>query len=164
MLIIGDGPDKDAYEKYTESKGASSNIIFTGKVSWEDIPKYYNLGDAFISASTTETQGLTIIEAMASSLPALTIDDESFSGTVIDDLNGFLFKDENECMSVIEKLVSDKSLVKRLSNGARNSAENHSSKYFAERVLDVYKIAIDKRKPSYREKISSFISKVVPWK
>lgn len=164
MIIIGDGPDKESYENYSKSKGTDKNIVFTGKVPWEDVPIYYSIGDAFISASTTETQGLTIIEAMAASLPALTIDDESFSGTVIDELNGFLFKDEEECEKVIEKLLKDKSLVKVLSNGARNSAESHSSKYFAERVLDVYKIAISKRKPGYKEKISDFIRKVNPWK
>ncbi|MBR2840482.1 MAG: glycosyltransferase [Bacilli bacterium] len=164
MLIIGDGPDKENYEKYSKSKGCDKNIVFTGKVPWDEIPLYYALGSAFISASTTETQGLTIIEAMASSLPAVTIDDESFSGTVIDELNGFLFKDEKECIKAIERLINDKELYKRLCNGARNSADSHSSKYFAQRVIDVYEIAISKRKPGYKEKIKDFISKVVSWK
>lgn len=161
LLIIGDGPDKNKYEKYTYEKKVDKNVIFTGKVPWEDIPVFYNLGDAFISASTTETQGLTIIEAMAASLPALCINDESFSGTVVNDLNGYLFNDKKECMELILKLASDKKLVKFLSNGARVSAEQHSSKYFAEKVLDVYKIAINNKKPSYREKINNFFRKVL---
>ena len=164
MLIIGDGPDKERYEKYSKENGTDKNIIFTGKVPWDDIPAYYSVGTAFISASTTETQGLTIIEAMASSLPALCIDDESFSGTVIDDLNGYLFKDKDECKKVILKLINDKKLIKYLSNGARTSAEKHSAKYFGEQVLDIYKIAIKKRKPSYKEKLSNFLKKVLPWK
>ncbi len=164
MLIIGDGPDKEKYEKYTIENGCEKNIIFTGKVPWDDIPAYYSVGTAFISASTTETQGLTIIEAMGASLPALCIDDESFSGTVIDDLNGFLFKDKKECENIIEKLIKDRKKVEYLSNGARTSAESHSSKYFAERVLDVYKTAIKKRKPSYKERITNFFRKVNIWK
>ncbi|MBR3898397.1 MAG: glycosyltransferase [Bacilli bacterium] len=164
MLIIGDGPDKENYEKYSKEKNADKNIIFTGKVPWEDIPIYYSLGSAFISASRTETQGLTIIEAMASSLPALCIDDESFSGTVIDDLNGYLFKDKKECENIIERIIKDRKKVDYLSNGARNSAETHSSKYFGERVYEVYKTAIENRKPSYKEKITNIINKVNPWK
>lgn len=164
MLIIGDGPDKKTYENYSKGKGTDKNVIFTGKVPWDDVPVYYALGNAFISASTTETQGLTIIEAMAASLPAITIDDESFSGTVVDDLNGFLFKDETECILKLEKLINDKSLVNHLSNGARNSAESHSSKYFAERVLDVYNIAISKRKPSYKDRLKKIVDKVTIWK
>ena len=119
---------------------------------------------AFISASTTETQGLTIIEAMSASLPAITIDDESFSGTVVDGLNGYLFKDEKECTKKIDLLLKDKKKLKYLSDGARVSAESHSSKYFAERVLDVYKDAIKNRKPSYKDKISNFFKKVAIWK
>jgi len=162
MLIIGDGPDKENYEKYTKEKKAEKNIIFTGKVPWEDIPVYYSLGSAFISASTTETQGLTIIEAMAASLPALCIDDESFNGTVVSDLNGYLFKDKEECKKYILKLINDKKLLLYLSNGARSSADKHSSKYFAERVLDVYKKAIKTKKES-KNKLTSFFKKVVSW-
>ncbi len=164
LLIIGDGPDKEIYEEYVKQKKATSNIIFTGKVPWEDIPLYYSLGSAFISASTTETQGLTIIEAMAASLPALCIDDESFNGTVVDDLNGYLFKDEKECRECILKLLKSKKKLLYLSKGARASAENHSSKYFAERVLDVYKKAIRKKEKSFYSKFKKRIQKFKFWK
>ena len=161
LLIIGDGPDKEKYEEYTKQKEAD-NVLFTGKVPWDDIPAYYSIGNAFISASNTETQGLTIIEAMAASLPALCIDDESFNGTVVNDLNGYLFKNEKECEQIILKLYNDKKLTNYLSNGARSSAERHSSKYFAEQVLDVYKKAIKKKKQ--KGLLQTYIDKVIPWK
>lgn len=160
LLIIGDGPDKENYENMVKERNLEKNIIFTGKVAWEAIPIYYQLGDVFVSASQSETQGLTIIEAMAASLPALCIDDESFRNTVIDDLNGYLFKDKKECKEIILKLINDKKLLENIQIGARNSAEMHSSKYFAEKVLDVYKLAINNHKPGYREKITNFIRKV----
>ena len=160
LLIIGDGPDKENYENMVKERNLEENIIFTGKVAWEAIPIYYQLGDVFVSASQSETQGLTIIEAMAASLPALCIDDESFRNTVIDDLNGYLFKDKKECKEIILKLMNDKKLLENIQIGARNSAEMHSSKYFAEKVLDVYKLAINNHKPGYREKITNFIRKV----
>lgn len=160
LLIVGDGPDKENYEKQVIKKHCENNVIFTGKVSWEDIPVYYQLADIFISASKSETQGLTIIEAMAASLPNLCIDDESFRDTVVDSLNGYLFKDEEECKKLILKIMNDKKLLNNMQINARNSAELHSSKYFAEKVLDVYKLAIKNRKPSYKEKITNFIRKV----
>ena len=164
LLIVGDGPDKENYEKQVIKKHCENNVIFTGKVSWEDIPVYYQLADIFISASKSETQGLTIIEAMAASLPNLCIDDESFRNTVVDSLNGFLFKDEEDCKKLIIKIMNDKKLLNNMQINARNSAELHSSKYFAEKVLDVYKLAIKNRKPSYKEKITNFIRKVFSWK
>ena len=56
--------------------------------------------------------------------------------------------------------MNDKKLLNNMQINARNSAELHSSKYFAEKVLDVYKLAIKNRKPSYKEKITNFIRKV----
>lgn len=162
LLIVGDGPDKERYEKL--SSKCMNNIIFTGKVPWDDVPSYYNLADIFISASQSETQGLTIIEAMASSLPSLCINDESFAGTVIDDLNGYLFENEEDSINKIIKIMNDKKLFLSLKKGARNSAEMHSAKYFAERVLDVYNLALENRKLSYKEKIENFFKKVIKWK
>ena len=164
LLIVGDGPDKEKYEKLTKEKHCENNIIFTGKVPWDDIPIYYQLANIFISASQSETQGLTIIEAMAASLPALCINDESFRDTVIDDLNGFLFQNKSDCQQIIINIMGNKKLLNSLQTGARNSAEMHSSKYFAEKVLDVYKIAINNRKPSYQERISTFFRKAFKWK
>mgnify|MGYP003315197364 CR=1 FL=1 len=60
------------------------------------IPAYYQSADAFISASTTETQGLTYIEALSTGLIVLGRYDEVVQDIIIENENGFLFDDENE--------------------------------------------------------------------
>ena len=142
LLVVGDGPDLNNYKEYTTKNGLDSNVIFTGKVPWDKINKYYIMSDVFATASTTETQGLTVIEAMAASLPVVCINDESFTGTVINNLNGLIFRNRREYKKHILKLLEDKTLYNKLSGQARISAETHSSKYFAEQILDVYKLAI----------------------
>lgn len=142
LLIVGDGPDLENYKKYSEEKNIEKNVVFAGKVPWIDIPKYYLISDIFTTASKSETQGLTVIEAMAASLPVVCINDESFNTTVIDNLNGKIFEDEKQYVDSIIALYNDKKLLNRLKKGATNTAEMHTVKYFAERVLDVYNIAI----------------------
>ena len=142
LLIVGDGPDMGMYKKYVEKKNLSNDVIFTGKVPWENIPDYYLISNVFATASVTETQGLTVIEAMAASLPVVCINDESFTGTVVENLNGKIFENKKGYIKAINTLYDDKDLLKRLSKDARHSAELHSSKYFAEAVLDVYDLAI----------------------
>ena len=83
---------------------------------------------------------------MAASLPVVCINDESFINTVIDNLNGKIFKNKRGYKKAIIELYNDPKELKRLSKQARVSAEMHSSKYFVESILDVYKIAI-KNKP-----------------
>lgn len=142
LLIIGDGPDTNKFKKQAEKLKISDNVVFTGKVPWEEIPKYYCMSSIFATASKTETQGLTVIEAMAASLPVLCIEDESFKDALMDGLNGFFFKNKRQYRSQVENFIEDPLMVKKFGKQARINAEMHSSKYFAERVLDVYKQAI----------------------
>jgi len=142
LLIVGDGPDIEEYKKYTAEHSLENNIFFVGKVPWEEIPKYYLISDVFVTASKSETQGLTVIEAMSAKLPVVCINDESFNTTVIDNLNGKIFENDKQYVESITELYNDKKLLNRLKKGASNTAEMHTVKYFAERVLDVYNIAI----------------------
>lgn len=146
LLIVGDGPDLETYKTKTKKLKQEKNIIFTGKVPYNDIQYYYNLGNIFVSASTTETQGLTIIEAMSARLPVVCIDDESFRKTVVNDLNGYLFKNKKEYRNYIEELIKNKTKLKKLGEQAKISTIEYSSKYYAERVLDVYKKTIEENK------------------
>ena len=144
LLIVGDGPDFDRFK--VKSRMLKDNIIFTGAVPYDKIHYYYNLGDIFVTASTTETQGLTVIEALATSIPVVAIDDESFKKTVVHDLNGFLFKNKREYRKYVDMLLNDDVLRNRMGKQARISTTEYSSKYYAERVLDVYKQTIDSNK------------------
>lgn len=148
LLIVGDGPDIKKYKAKTKKLKLENNIIFTGKVPYNEIQYYYNLGNVFVTASTTETQGLTVIEAMAASLPVVCIDDESFRNTVVNNLNGYLFNNKKEYRKYIEDLVNDKKLLKKIGKQAKISTDQYSSKYYAERVLDVYKKTIKENKHS----------------
>lgn len=145
LLIVGDGPDINQYKKQTKKLKIENNVIFTGKVDWDKVPFYYAAASVFATASRTETQGLTVIEAFSASLPVIAADDPSFSNIVIDDLNGYLFKNKKQYKKQMLKLINDKELCKRLGRQASISSEQYSSKYFAERVLDVYNLALKGR-------------------
>jgi len=149
LVIIGDGPDSDKYKKNVTKHKLNDNILFTGRVPWEEVPCYYQLADVFATASKTETQGLTVIEAMAGGVAPLCIDDESFRNVVIDDLNGKLFTTKKEYIKAVYSLYEDDKKLKALSKQARLNAERHSSKYYAEGVLDVYEHALGNKKESF---------------
>ncbi len=155
LLIVGDGPDINKYKELSIKYKIDNNTIFTGKVPWDDMPKYYQIADVFATASRSETQGLTVVEAMAAEIPVVCVDDDSFKIVVIDDLNGKLFKNKKEYVKIIDELIKDNKLLLRLGTQARISAEPYSSKYFAERVLEVYKKAVG---PNHKKK--GFIEKL----
>ena len=57
FVIIGGGPHFKDIKERVEKEGLKDKIIFTGIVPWEDIGLYYQLGDVFLNASISETQG-----------------------------------------------------------------------------------------------------------
>ena len=161
LLIVGDGPDFDKYKQITIDYGIEETVVMTGKVSWDSIPYYYHLSDIFLTASHTETQGLTVIEAMAAGVAPLCIEDESFVNTVVDGLNGRIFNSEEECKQIIIELHDNRKLLTKLSNQAIINSDRFSSKYFAESVLDVYNHAIENKKKKVGL-IDKLVNKVKP--
>lgn len=156
LLIVGDGPDIDKLKDEAKSFGVSDSVIFTGKVPLNDIPIYYQLGNVFVTASKSETQGLTVVEAISSSLPVVAVKDDSFVNSVIEDFNGFVFTDDEKYINSISKLYEDKELYNRLSNQSRLLSEDFSSEYFALKVLKVYETAIE----NYKKDNKKIINKI----
>lgn len=146
LLIVGNGPDMEKYKKLCKKNKIENSTIFTGAVPRDDMPYYYALGNVFVTASTTETQGLTVIEAMASGIPVVAINDESFSNTVIDGLNGYLFNKKNDYLKKISTLIENQEIYDKMKVQAKITANEHSLKYYAEKILDVYKSAMSKKK------------------
>ncbi|MBO6195815.1 MAG: glycosyltransferase [Bacilli bacterium] len=143
LLIVGDGPDKEDLMKLAVENKIKENVIFTGKVELEKIGIYYQLMNLFVTFSITETQGLTVIEAMASGLPVLAIKDDSFIDSIKHNKNGFLFNKDEEYLDYVYKLYSDKKLYEKQSINALELAKDHSSISFGEKVLKVYYDTID---------------------
>ncbi len=141
LLLIGDGPDKDKYEEIAKSNKLN-NTKFIGRIAWDEMPEYYHIANLAITASLTETQGLTVVEAMASSLPAICIEDEAFHTMVVEGLNGRFFNDEDSCCKVLQELSKDKKQLKILSTQAKVTSKKFSTDEFATNVIDVYKAAI----------------------
>ena len=159
LIIVGDGPDKEKYEELTSKLELEKNIIFTGKAAWEEMPYYYHIADVFVTASKTETQGLTVIEAMASNLIPVCMKDEAFESMITDELNGLLFRTQEEYLKDIMRLHDNPSELEVFNRQARIQAETYSSKYYADRVLAVYNRAILEKKQANRFGIISKIAK-----
>ena len=136
LLLIGDGPDKDKYEEIAKSNKLN-NTKFIGRIAWDEMPEYYHIANLAITASLTETQGLTVVEAMASSLPAICIEDEAFHTMVVDGLNGRFFNDEDSCCKVLQELSKDKKQLKILSTQAKVTSKKFSTDEFATNVIGI---------------------------
>jgi glycosyltransferase involved in cell wall biosynthesis len=69
LAIVGAGPQREALERHAASAGVAARVCFTGELPREQLPDVYASADAFVFPSTTETQGLVLVEALAAGLP-----------------------------------------------------------------------------------------------
>ena len=146
LLIVGDGPDRPRLEQTAAALGLTSpDVVFAGMVAPEQVADWYQLGDLFVSASTSETQGLTYIEALAAGVPALCRADPCLAGVIRSGENGWQYRDEAEFQARLSDFLARPQHRERLSRGARASAEEFSAKRFAERVEAIYEEQIARR-------------------
>ena len=89
FLIVGDGPAREELEHQAKKLGVEKDVIFTGMVDPSEVQNYYQLGDIFVSASTSETQGLTYIDAAANGLPLLCRQDDCLTDVLQEGKNGY---------------------------------------------------------------------------
>lgn len=135
LLIVGDGPDKENYINIARKLNIFDKVIFTGKIEQEEIQYYYQCADAFVTASNSETQGLTVIEAMAAGVVPICINDMAF----IDMLpKKSLFSNQNEYINRLITFSKDEKIRKEYKVEIRKKAEEYSSSTYAQRVLNVY--------------------------
>ncbi len=150
VMLVGGGPDLDTLKALVHELKLDKHVIFTDKVDYSIVPVYFNTFDVVVSFSTTETQGLTIIEGLAASKPTICINDESFRAMIEHDYNGYLFNNDNEFQEYIYKLINNKNLYKEMALNARNSTYKYSKEVFASEILKIYHKAISE----YDSKIS----------
>ena len=101
LVIAGDGPDMEVLQEQVERLTLEDNVIFTGDVPHDDVGSYYKMADLFVSASDTETQGLTYIEALASGTKCVVYDTDYTEHVFDDDEFGKVFNGPGEMLSEI---------------------------------------------------------------
>ena len=108
LLVVGDGPSKPNLEKLAHDLDIKDHVSFIGKVPYEDVPFFYQLADLYLSASTSETQGLTFVEAIASKTLVLCRFDENLVDVIKENQTGFYFGDEESFALKLEKVLNIK--------------------------------------------------------
>lgn len=154
LLIVGDGPCREELEKRTDEWNLRDQVIFTGMIAPDEIYKYYQTGDFFVSASTSETQGLTYVEALANGLPALCRKDDCLTGVIENGMNGWQYDNAREFMEKMDFLINpeNREVCRKLSAAARESVfQRYNSSQFAKTMEKIYQHVLQENGQSAEE-------------
>ncbi len=138
-LLVGDGPEKARLEEKTAALGLVDEVVFAGNMPPREVARCYLAADLFVFASTSETQGMVLIEAMAGGCPAVAVRASGVHDAVKDDYNGLLVAESTESWAkAVAALVTDRRRLAVLSENSRVFAEDYSEEKIAEKVLKLY--------------------------
>ncbi len=149
LLFVGDGPYREELKQRTVSLGLEDRVIFAGMVKPDMVSMYYKLGDIFVSASVSETQGLTYIEAISSGLPLLCRKDECLSGVLIDGVNGWQYSDGNEFAGRLKEFNDSPELQYKFSENSKLISDKCDISAFAAKACLVYRCEIERSCEEY---------------
>ncbi|MDF2803889.1 MAG: 1,2-diacylglycerol 3-glucosyltransferase [Anaerocolumna sp.] len=158
FLIIGGGPEMDQLKEKVKEYDLTNQIIFTGPKPWDDIGLYYQLGDVFVSASQSETQGLTYIEAMAGGVPVVAKQDKCLDDILEEGFNGYSFVDSEELISGLESIFYSEDNISYGIN-AMNKMKKYSTEEFANNMVSLYE-EIMERQPIFMQRITNEAKKI----
>jgi len=151
LIIIGSGPEEGALQNQAAETGASDRIHFTGMLDYDSLPAYLAMCDVFVTASVTEVHPLSVIEAMASSLPVLGIRSVGVGDTVEDGFTGFLASENQAAFAAkMTRLCMDHDLRRRLGKAAQKASEQYAIEHTTQTMLEHYKYLVFKAAPRQR--------------
>lgn len=140
LVLVGDGPERHALFRLAKELGIEKNTHFFGEVDPQEMPEIYRSADCFVFASTSETQGMVLLEALASSLPVVAVKDLSTSDVIKNGVNGFLVKKRQGAFAgKVAQVLKDDLLRAKLSENARGSVLEHDIAKTTQKLDALYK-------------------------
>lgn len=147
LLIAGEGNQQEPLSNLIKNLGIEDKVIFVGKVNHDKMKSYFALADVFVTASTSETQSISTMEAMAASTLVLVRDDETLVGLIDRDKNGFIFNDDTDFAIELNRIfsMSEDEMEKVRKAALKTIKTSFNLESYYERVMEVYNRAKRKK-------------------
>lgn len=152
LVVVGDGPYLAELRNQAEQLGLGEHVIFTGMVTHEMVAFYYKACDFFISASTSETQGLTYTEALACGKPIIAHGNPYLDELITDKMFGTLYYHERDLPDAILDAITTTPCLSPIK--LQQKLQEISSQQFGKAIYSFYLDAIIAKSAKRQEKFS----------
>jgi len=143
LVIAGDGGARPKLEIQAQTCGYGDRIHFLGMVNRSNLPNLLHEADLFVSASTSETQCLAMVEAIAAGLPVAAVWDEAFEDILVDGVNGYAApRDVEAFCAIVRKLLDDPGQCKIFGQKSMELSRKFSIEAQVQALVELYRHAI----------------------
>lgn len=139
--IVGDGPLRKKLEDFSrQTQSNHCKTVVAGHVPWMSMPDEYREADVFLFPSPSETQGLVVLEAMASGLPAVGVSSGGVNELVHHGKTGLLVRpgDAVGMARALLWLAGDSYLRRQLGRNGRQKVLAHDVLHTTKQLEKVY--------------------------
>ncbi|MDU5961240.1 MAG: glycosyltransferase family 4 protein [Finegoldia magna] len=144
FIIAGAGPFLSELKDICSNSKIRDRLIFTGMIDSSKVGNFYSQADVFVSASTSETQGLTFIESMACSTPIICRHDDCLDGVLIEGKTGFGYDTEEEFIDYLNQILDNEKLRDKMGKNCKQLVdENYTEDSFANKIEQIYTKVIE---------------------
>lgn len=153
LVLVAGGPLEEELKEYAIKLKLSlrKDVIFTGRLPFDDLVNAYFSADLFVFSSVTETQGLVLIEAMAAGLPVAAVKAPGVREMVDDDIDGLLTSENTEeFAAAICRILQDDQMYQRFQTNALLKAEQLSSHNMALKMEQTYEEVLNWKRNQYK--------------
>ncbi len=142
LILLNGGSQGAHIRQILQSGGVLDRVTFGGQVSQTDLPNWYHMADIYISPSHVDGSSVSLMEALACGLPCLVSDIPANKEWVVENENGWLFRDgdANHLAEKILSAISQRENLPEVGRASRRSAEMRADwKKNAEVLMNVYR-------------------------
>lgn len=171
FVIVGQGDAEKSLRERARELGVEGEVIFAGELRGKQLVSAYKSADVFVFASTTETQGLVVLEAMVCGKPVVAVDAPGVRDFVEESKNGFRVKegDLDSFVGYISRLLNDSAMRSALGQYAKKSSRKWSLSETVRKLERLYEsltrapVALSKRERfiTLREVVGFHFKKLV---
>jgi 1,2-diacylglycerol 3-alpha-glucosyltransferase len=139
LALVGDGDDRARLTRLADDLGIRPSICLVGAVSHERIGDYTSAADLFLFPSTSETQGLAALEALAAGLPVIAVTSEAARDLLADEPAGVLCPEDPDAFAAsVLTLWATPDRRRRVAEAARRIAARYTPEASAAKLLSLY--------------------------
>jgi 1,2-diacylglycerol 3-alpha-glucosyltransferase len=143
LVFAGDGSARKRVEEKVAEMGLKGRVHFLGMVNRTEIPDVLHDATVFLSASITEVHPISVIEAIASGLPLVAVQDEAFEGMIEDGQNGYLVPmDVNLFSQRVSAIITDREKLAQFGKKSLELSRKFSIENQVESLENLYIEAI----------------------
>ncbi len=144
LLIIGDGDEREALERYSKQIGLTENVLFCG--FQENPMDFLTIADIFVLTSLYEGVSIALLESMAAGIPSIVTDVGGNKDVVKDSVTGFVvsLNSKKELIDRLKRLINDSELRKSFARASKKRVNDYFNiKNTVEKYHDIYVQCVD---------------------